>query len=202
MHLLLAGDAAGYPALARDLAASPHAPRVHVTGYVADAAIGDYLAAADACLCLRWPTALESSASWLQCLAAGRATVISDLAHLVDIPTIDPEAAPVSSTVEPVALRIDLLDEDAALHLAMRALAGDASLRERLARAGHAYWSANHTVDAMAADYLRLIALAAARPAPDPRDLPPHFADDHSALARGITGRFGIDLDTVLGSRS
>src|SRR3954468_11675030 len=200
VHLLLAGDTGEYSALARDIAASPYASRVHVTGYVADAAIGDYLSAADACLCLRWPTALESSASWLQCLAAGRATVISDLAHLVDIPTIDPRGGPSSHpSVEPVALRIDLLDEDAALRLAMRALAGDVSLRERLARAGHAYWSANHTVEAMAADYLRLIELAAARPAPDAGELPPHFGDDHSALARGITARFGIAVDEVLG---
>jgi glycosyltransferase involved in cell wall biosynthesis len=200
VHLLLAGDTAEYPALARDIAASPYASRVHVSGYVAEAAIGDYLAAADACLCLRWPTALESSASWLQCLAAGRATVISDLAHLVDIPTRDPRGGPSSHpSLEPVALRIDLLDEDAALHLAMRTLADDRHLRERLARAGHAYWSANHTVDAMAADYLRLIALAAARPAPVAGDLPPHFADDHSGTARALTAAFGIDIEKVLG---
>ena len=82
VHLLLGGDASGYPALARELAASACAPRVHVTGYVPDEAIGDHLLASDACLCLRWPTALETSASWLQCLSAARPTVISELAHL------------------------------------------------------------------------------------------------------------------------
>ena len=89
VHLVLAGDASEYPALAADIASLP-AERVHVTGYLSDGAVADYLAAADVCLCLRWPTALESSASWLNCLALGRATVISDLAHLVDIPTLDP----------------------------------------------------------------------------------------------------------------
>ena len=178
VHLLLAGDASDYPALAQALAGSAHAPRLHVTGYVPDEAIGDYLAAADACLCLRWPTALETSASWLQCLAASRPTVISDLAHLVDIPAI--------------ALRVDLMDEDASLLAAMRALAGDPDLREALGRAGHAYWLAHHTLDVMAADYQRLIAQAVARPAPVVTDLPSHFTDDYSAKARAIMAAFGI----------
>ncbi len=141
--------------------------RVHVRGYLPDDAIGDYLAAADACLCLRWPTALETSASWLQCLAAARPTVISDLAHLVDIPALDPRSRRASpAAAEPVAIAIDLLDEDESLRLAMRALAGEPKLRTSLARAGHAYWSAHHTLDVMADDYQRLIARAAARPAP------------------------------------
>lgn len=186
VHLLLAGDASGYPPLARELAASPYASRVHVTGYAADAEVGGYLAASDACLCLRWPTALETSASWLQCLAAARPTVITELAHLVDIPA--------------VALRVDLLDEDASLLAAMRTLAADPGLRASLGRAGHDYWRAHHTLEVMTADYLRLIDAAAARPAPVVEDLPPHFTGDHSALARAITARFGLELDQVLSS--
>ena len=193
VHLLLAGDASGHPGLAQELAAVAHAPRVHVSGYVTDEAIGQYLAAADVCLCLRWPTALETSASWLQCLAAARPTVISDLAHLVDIPTIEPRAGRGShGSADPVAIRIDLLDEDGSLRLAMLALADDPRLREALGRAGRAYWAAHHTLDVMAADYQRLIAEAAARPAPLVTDLPPHFTDDHSKTARAITRAFGI----------
>ena len=179
VHLLLAGDASDYPALGEQLAASPHAARVHLAGYVADEAIASHLAAADVCLCLRWPTALETSASWLQCLAAGRATVISDLAHLVDIPAA-------------VAIKIDLLDEDASLRQAMLALADDAGRREALGRAGQAYWSAHHTLDVMAADYDVLFAKAAALPTPLVADLPAHFAADHSQTAREITARFAI----------
>ncbi len=199
VHLLLAGDATDYPALTPMLALSAHAARVHVTGYVADETIGEYLTAADACLCLRWPTALESSASWLQCLSAARATVITDLAHLVDIPTLDPRSwrAPHASA-DPVAIAIDLLDEDESLRVAMRALADDGGLRERLGRAGHAYWSAHHTLEVMAGDYERLIAHAAARPAPVITDLPAHFTNDYSAKARAITDRFGITLDERL----
>lgn len=193
VHLLLAGDASDDPALGRELAASAHAARVHVTGYVADEAIGGCLAAADACLCLRWPTALETSASWLQCLAAARPTVISELAHLVDIPTVEPRAWRASHAGEaPVAIAIDLLDEEAALQAAMRALAENPRLRDALGRAGHAYWSAHHTLDVMTGDYERLIARAAARPAPIVTDLPAHFTDDHSTTVRAITARFGI----------
>ena len=192
VHLLLAGDASGEPALAPAIASCAHAARVHVAGYVPDEAIGDYLAASDACLCLRWPTALESSASWLQCLAAGRATVISDLAHLVDIPTLDPRQRQVPPGAPPVALRVDLLDEDNALQVAMRTLVDDPPLRDALGRAGHAYWAAHHTLEVMAADYLQLIARAAAHPAPIVTDLPSHFTDDHTAKSRAITRAFGI----------
>jgi glycosyltransferase involved in cell wall biosynthesis len=185
VHLMLAGDASGYPALAQERGASGHPDRIHVTGHIDEGSVGAHLAAADACLCLRWPTALETSASWLQCLAASRATVISDLAHLVDIPS-------------DVAIKVDLLDEQASLEAAMRGLAGDPQRRESLGRAGHAYWSANHTLDAMTVDYEALIANAAARPAPIVTDLPPHFTDDHSESAREILARFGI-TDRVLG---
>jgi glycosyltransferase involved in cell wall biosynthesis len=193
VHLLLAGDASDYPALERERSASAYASRVHVSGYLPDQAIGDYLAASDACLCLRWPTALETSASWLQCLAAARPTVISDLAHLADIPTLDPRSRrPSHASSEPVAVAIDLMDEDESLRLAMRALAGEPRLRASLARAGHAYWSAHHTLDVMSDDYQRLIANAADRPAPVVTDLPSHFTDDHSQIARGIARAFGI----------
>jgi glycosyltransferase involved in cell wall biosynthesis len=192
VHLVLAGDAEGYPALAAMLATSPHAARAHVTGYLADEAVGDYLAAADVCLCLRWPTALETSASWLQCLAAARPTVISDLAHLVDIPTLEPSGWTRSHAVDPVAVRIDLMDEDASLEATLRRLAGDPALREQLGRAGRDYWTAHHTLEIMTGDYRRLIAAAAARPAPSPDNLPLHFTADHSQTAREILRRFEI----------
>ena len=196
VHLLLAGDTSDYPSLGSERSASAHARRIHVSGYIADEAIGDYLAACDACLCLRWPTALETSASWIQCLAASRPTVISDLAHLVDVPSVVSRQSSVarqsSAGSQAVAMAIDLVDEDASLRLAMGALADEPALRESLARAGHAYWSANHTLDVMTADYERLIAQAAARPAPIVTDLPPHFTEDHSGTARDILAPFGI----------
>jgi glycosyltransferase involved in cell wall biosynthesis len=183
-YLLLVGDADEYGALAANLAPPGINTRVRVSGHVSDEAVGAYLAAADACLCLRWPTAEETSASWLRCLAAGRATVISDLAHLVDIP---PEAT----------IRVDLLDEDRELLAAMQHLVDDPALRARIARAGQAYWSANHTIEVMAGDYERVLQAASTRPAPRPTDLPPHFSEDYSSLARGIAEQFGQPVDIL-----
>jgi glycosyltransferase involved in cell wall biosynthesis len=183
-YLLLVGDAGGYASLAREIEQHGVADRVRVTGHVADEAIADHLAAADACLCLRWPTAQESSASWLRCLAAGRPTVLSDLAHLVDVP-------------DGVALRVDLVDEHATLVAAMRQLAADPLLRERIGRAGHQFWQAHHTLDRMTADYERVLARAASTPAPSPADLPAHFTDDHSTLARSIADQFGVRVDIL-----
>ena len=184
-RLLLVGDASGYPSLQHELTADGIADRVQVTGFVEHEAVGGYLAAADACLCLRWPTAHETSASWLQCLSAARPTVISDLAHTVDVP-------------ERVAIRIDLLNEDQALSGAMRRLAKDGRLRADLSRAGHAYWAAHHTMDVMVNDYRRIIRAAAARPVPAPAaDLPPHFTDGHAEPARTIARQFGVSIDIL-----
>jgi glycosyltransferase involved in cell wall biosynthesis len=199
VRLLLVGDAEEYATLGDEMARHGVADRVQVTGHVPDEAIGSHLAAADVCLCLRWPTAQETSASWLRCLAAARPTVVSDLANLVDVATIDPRDGRTSPAgADAVAVRIDLMDEDASLRLAMRRLADDGELRDRLARAGHAYWAAHHTLDAMAADYQRVLALAAARPAPAPSDLPAHFTEDHSSTVRAIASRFGLSLDDIL----
>lgn len=174
--LLIVGDADDPSALIGD--------GIRTTGYVSDAAIGAYLNAADVCLCLRWPTALETSASWLRCLAAGRATVITDLPHLVDVPPH-------------VALRIDLLNEQRELLSAMRRLASDPELRSELARSGQAYWTSGHTLQTMASDYERVLTAAAARTAPVPTDLPPHFIDDHTEPARRIAARLGVDVDVL-----
>jgi len=157
---------------------------VRTTGYVSDAAVGAYLMAADACLCLRWPTALETSASWLRCLAAGRPTVITDLPHLVDVP---PQ----------VALRVDLLNEPADLLSTIRRLASDPELRNELGRGSQAFWASNHTLPVMARDYERVLAAAAARTAPEQTGLPTHVIDDHSEPARRIAARLGVDVDVL-----
>lgn len=155
---------------------------VRITGYVPDAEVGAYLSAADACLCLRWPTALETSASWLRCLAAGRPTVISNLAHLAEVP-------------DEVALRIDVLDERRQLTTAMHRLASDRRVRDGLADRGREYFRAHHSMDVMVADYHRVLTSAAARQPPEVVALPAHFTNDYSGLSRRIVDAFGVDVD-------
>ena len=77
------------------------ADRVTVTGYVDDDALPEYLAAVDVCLNLRWPTGRETSAAWLRCLAAGKPTIITDLAHTADVPSLDLRTMTVASARRP-----------------------------------------------------------------------------------------------------
>jgi glycosyltransferase involved in cell wall biosynthesis len=194
-HLVLVGANAFPPleTLTADLQLS--ADRVHVTGYVADDLVADYLAAADVSLSLRWPTAQETSASWVQSLAASKPTIITSLPHTADIPSLDARTwRPTRPSIEPVAVSIDLLDEDAALLAAMSRLADDVQLRERLGRAGFDYWRTEHTVDRMADDYGRVIAEAAGLPSPRPSGLPAHLTSDYSSLAASIATEIGVAL--------
>ena len=89
-HLLVAGEAVDYYDLQSEAERLGLSGRVTFSGYLADEDIDDYLAASDVCLCMRWPTSRETSASWLRCLAAGKPTISTDLVHTVDIPTLDP----------------------------------------------------------------------------------------------------------------
>ena len=92
-------------------------------------------------LSLRWPSARETSASWLRAIAAGRPTLVTDLAQQADVPTLDPRswtvvhAQPTLAALEPVAVSIDMLDEAHSLTLALKRLTADAALRARLGAA-------------------------------------------------------------------
>ena len=177
VHAMLVGDADGFP-LSEEITRRGLADRVSVTGYVADDAVADHLAAADVCLCLRWPTALETSASWLRCLAAGRPTVMTDLAHLADIPA-------------DVAVRVSLGDEARSLLSAMRDLAANEEFRQSLGAAG-TLWRRAHTLEAMAEDYVRLPSAAGWRSV---IWLPRQFLADYSSRhGSGAAVRRVIDV--------
>ena len=121
-----------------------------VTGYLDDDDdFTDHLAACDVSVNLRWPTAREMSGPWLRALAAGRPTIIIDLAHMADVPALDPRTwtvAPLGSPSDalptPVTVAIDVLDEDHSLRLAMLRLANDPDLRDRLGVAAREYLAA------------------------------------------------------------
>lgn len=90
-HLLLAGAAARHYDVAADVRGRSLESRVTITGYVdTDEALTACIAACDVSLNLRWPTAREMSGPWLRALAAGRPTITIDLAHLADVPSLDP----------------------------------------------------------------------------------------------------------------
>jgi len=188
-RLLLAGAPAAHYDIVADIAAQGLQDRVTLTGYLeTDEHLTDHLAACDVTLNLRWPTARETSGPWLRALAAGRATVITDLAHLGDVPSLDPRSW---TEHGPVCVAIDILDEDHSLRLAMRRLASDAALRERLGRAAREWWAREHSLGVMVEDYERVMREAAQRPDPDV-ELPAHMRNPGDRKLRALMDPFDL----------
>jgi glycosyltransferase involved in cell wall biosynthesis len=197
-YLMLVGERAPYYDALADARTCGIEDRVRLTGYVPDEDLPAYLEAADVCLCLRWPTTRETSAAWLRCLAAGKASISTDLVQNDETPSLDPRTWTTAGAVAPpadadsadaraaVCVSIDILDEDHSLTLAMRRLARDASLRAALGRRARAWWERSHRLEHMAADYRRVIGRAQSMPVPDRAGLPAHLRKDGTALARGI----------------
>jgi glycosyltransferase involved in cell wall biosynthesis len=210
VRLRLVGDVAPYYDVHADAEAHGVADLVEITGWAGDAAFDRAIVESDVCLCLRWPTNREASGPWLRALAAGKPTIVNDLAHLVDLPTLDPRTWEVQVAAsgaadatrawrreEAIAVAVDILDEDHSLALAMRRLALDAALRAELGASARRHWGAGHTVEHMAADYERAIQAAAAAPAAPGRPLPAHVTEDHTGLVRRLAAEVGVAVDLL-----
>jgi glycosyltransferase involved in cell wall biosynthesis len=201
-HLMVTGEAVDYYDLQSEAERLGLSRRVTFSGYLADEDIDDYLAASDVCLCLRWPSSRETSASWLRCLAAGKPTISTDLVHTVDIPTLDPrnwsvlclsavarENPASSGETGPVGVSIDILDEDHSLKLAMRRLATDEKLRAMLGSNARAVWSERFRLEGMVAGYQRVVARLLQAPPADAdrlKTLPLHLRASGAEHAESI----------------
>lgn len=213
-RLLLAGAATPHFDAMAQAAAHGIADRVRIAGFIPHDALADYMEAADVCLSLRWPTSRETSAAWLRCLAAGRPTIVTDLAHTTDVPAYDPRGWAVMHSparhvdrdgwplaAEPACVAIDLLDEEHSLQLAMQRLATDPFLRERLGHAARALWRERFTLEAMASRYVDVLNEVSAAPVPADvlHELPSHFSSTHMELTTRVLGDMGISslLDSL-----
>ncbi|MEO7270374.1 MAG: hypothetical protein ABI211_00050, partial [Vicinamibacterales bacterium] len=126
--------------------------------------------------------------------ALGLPTVIVDLAHLANVPSLDPrtwQRHGGGTGAPPVCIAIDILDEDHSLALAMRRLATHPGLRESLGHAAADCWRRTHSPDLMIAEYRTLLDDAMARPTPDV-SLPAHLVDDGSRVLAAIGEAFGL----------
>ncbi len=182
-----------------DAAARGLAERVRVTGFVPDAELPAHLALADICACLRWPSNGETSASWLRAIAAGRATIVTDLGHQPELPVVDARnSQPLGPAGEtPIALAVAILDEKHALKSALDTLARSPERRARLGEAARRYWQAHHTLDHMADGYERVLRRAAERAAPAVA-LPAHLAADVDERLAALLAPFGLAAPAVV----
>ena len=218
-HLLLVGPTADYYDASTEAKALGIANRVTLTQWVEDSELPNYINAADVCLCLRWPSSRETSASWLRCLAAGKPTIITDLIHTVDVTALDPRSWTINyatqeicsheenstlQTPEPTCVSIDILDEDHSLKLAMERLTVDGKLRERLGNQARKFWQKTHTMERMVTDYRRVINLALIHDAKKTRNvdtaLPAHLRPDGTEYARQLLLKMGLSVDFLNGS--
>jgi glycosyltransferase involved in cell wall biosynthesis len=153
----------------------------------------DHLVASDVCISLQWPDRSDGVRTWLSAMAAGKPTVVADLAHRVDVPSLDPrdwkprgvalpEAGSRVAARDPVCVTIDMVDEEHSLRLAFRRLAEDARLRTTLGENARKLWamrfSADRVVDELEDAVTRALAIpieAVLRP-----DFPAHLLDDGS----------------------
>ena len=206
IHLVLTGDAvAGFDA-ASETRRLGLADRVTVTGRLDRADLSRYVAAADVCLCLQWPVHGESFGMWLRCMAAGKPTIVTDVADHVDIPTLDPRdwyvrharhpsQEPLGPRPDPAGVSIDVIDEDHSLRLAMRRMANDPGLRRLVGEGARRLWERRFGLDRMVEDYENAIARALATPNGDlrQRSLPPSLLHDGTERARSLLAPFGVD---------
>lgn len=204
-HLLLVGHTVPHYDAESEATRLGVRDRVTFAGYVDDGDLPLYLRATDVGLCLRWPSSRESSASWLRCLAAGKPTIITDLVHTALLPTLDPRtwehAGGTSRDVSPLAVSIDILDEEHSLTLAMSRLLTDRTLRVSLGQAARAHWAAEQTLERMREDYGSVMEEAARAPMADAVDAPAHLRRDGTEHARQLVQTFGVSVDFLSESR-
>jgi hypothetical protein len=118
---------------------------VQITGFVSRRVFEDYVAAADICLNLRYPSGGETSASLLRLLGAGRPTLVSATGAFAELP------AGVAAQVDPDASEGDLI-------LAYcRLLASRPDLAAAMGAQARAYVASEHSLERAAQGYMAFL---------------------------------------------
>jgi len=164
LRLLLVGPAPDHAWLWSRLAELGLRDLAILTGRVPLAELPVYIEVADLVVHLRYPTARETSAALLRVLAQGRATILSDLEHLAEIPG-------------DAVLRADVTDEEGAVLRGILELSQRPGERERLGRSAASFVARAHSAERCLATYQAAIEAALESPAPRRRSgWPAHWA--------------------------
>jgi hypothetical protein len=155
------------------------------------------LATADVVVTLAWSSRNQGRPSH-PAFAAGIPVIALETICSADWPSLDPQTwrPRGASTDRPIAVTVDLRDEEHSLAVAMRRLAADAALRSELGEHARA-WSRAHESAPVAVDAWQRLLHEAARiePPPRPPDWPDHFTADGTGEARAILAQFGATVD-------
>lgn len=119
--------------------------RVHMTGYVPSEEFNAYLHAVDVCVNLRYPTAGETSASALRCMAAGQATIVSNVDANRELPEDCLIKIPAGAQEEPLLTK------------ALLVLAAEPAARDALGQTARQYIAAHHSLEQTAQSYIAFL---------------------------------------------
>jgi glycosyltransferase involved in cell wall biosynthesis len=149
--LIVGGDSPNYDVgrLARFAGIERYVRRL---GYVPDAALLDFFAAADVCVNLRYPTAGETSAAVLRLMSAGLPTIVTDTGAFSDLPD------DVVLKVPPNAF------EGETLLAYLRALATNRAFRAAVGANARSFVAREHTMRRAAEGYLDVLSEITGRP--------------------------------------
>ena len=118
------------------------ADSVRMPGFVDRPALLSYMAAADVCVSLRWPTLGETSGAVLRLLNAGKATIVTDVGWFRELPDAICLKTPAGEGAEE------------AVAAGLLALAEDAEARLAMGERARAYVRTHNTVERLVAGYI------------------------------------------------
>lgn len=131
-------------------------------------------------------------------LAAGTPLVTLETENTADWPALNPQTwrPRALATDPPVAVTVDVRDEEHSLALAVQRLASDGELRQRLSDAAHAWWRAHATMAHVVDAWREILRDALERGQPRrPGGWPPHLDADGTDRAREILAEFWVSVD-------
>jgi hypothetical protein len=157
----------------------------------------------DVVIALEWPATGAPPVAALRAMASGLAALVFETEAVAAWPTLDPQTWQTRGYIKgqtPIAVSIDLRDEEHSLMLAMKRLAGDDGLRRQVGEAARR-WAAEHASATEAAVAWETVLHEAMRLTPPlaAPDLPRHLTADGTARARALLAEMGVETDIIGG---